>query len=257
MPSMALSIQPGDALSAPPPVAAADIALFADLDGTLAPIESTPDKVGPDRHRRRLLDALSRALKGRLAIVSGRGFDDLDRLLEGRIPALAALHGLVRRTAQGRIVESGDAAATREAVATLRDFARSDRRLLVEDKGKGASLHYRRAPETAEACADLVRRLASAHGLAVQQGDMVMELRAPGPHKGEAVEAFLREPPFTGKRPVFIGDDLTDEDGFRAAQRAGGFGVIVGLRRPTEAQYALTDVAEAQAWLRRLAGYKS
>jgi trehalose 6-phosphate phosphatase len=257
MPSMALSVPPGDALSAPPPVRAADIALFADLDGTLAPLESTPDKVRPDRHRRRLLDALARALKGRLAIVSGRSLEDLDRLLEGRIPALAALHGLVRRTAEGRVVESGDEAATQAAVTTLRDFARSDRRLLVEDKGKGASLHYRRAPETAEACVDLIRRLASAHGLAVQQGDMVVELRAPGPHKGEAVEAFLREAPFAGKRPIFIGDDLTDEDGFRAARRAGGFGVIVGPRRPTEAQYALADVAEAQAWLRHLAGYKA
>src|SRR5262245_25582196 len=127
MPSTALSVPMGDDLSAPPPAAAADIALFADLDGTLAPLEATPDKVGPDHHRRRLLDALSRALKGRLAIVSGRGLENLDRLLEGRIPALAALHGLVRRTADGRVVESGDEAATQAAISTLRDFARSDR----------------------------------------------------------------------------------------------------------------------------------
>ena len=257
MASMALSVSQGDTLSAPPDVAAGDVSLFADLDGTLAPIEASPQAVGPDRRRRRLLDALSRALKGRLAIVSGRGLQDLDHVLEGRVPALAAIHGLVRRTADGRVVELGDAAATQAAVRTLRDFARSDRRLTVENKGKGASLHYRRAPEAAEACADIVRRLASAHGLAVQQGDMVVELRAPGPHKGEAVEAFLREAPFAGKRPIFIGDDLTDEDGFRAAQRAGGFGVIVGPRRPTDARYALAGVPQAQAWLRKLAGYKS
>ncbi len=245
-----------DDLSPPPLPEASEIALFADLDGTLAPIETTPDAVRPDPRRRRLLDALTRSLKGRLAVVSGRGLDDLDRVLEGRVTALAAVHGLVRRMTDGRVIEMGDEAASRQAIATLRDFARADRRLLVEDKGLGASLHYRRAPETREACREIVGRLASAHGLAMQEGDMVVELRAPGPHKGEAVEAFLREPPFAGKRPVFIGDDLTDEDGFRAAQAHGGFGVIVGSRRPTAARYALADVAAAQTWLRALAGYK-
>jgi trehalose 6-phosphate phosphatase len=85
---------------------------------------------------------------------------------------------------------------------------------------------------------------------------MVVELRAPGPNKGEAVEAFMREPPFAGATPIFLGDDLTDEDGFRAARKLGGFGVIVGPRRPTQALFALADVADAQAWLLRLAGAK-
>ncbi len=83
---------------------------------------------------------------------------------------------------------------------------------------------------------------------------MVVELRAPGPHKGEAVKAFMREAPFAGSRPIFLGDDLTDEDGFRAARDLDGFGVIVGARRPTSAAYALASVAEAQAWLWTLAG---
>jgi trehalose 6-phosphate phosphatase len=173
------------------------------------------------------------------------------------VPALAAVHGLVRRRADGKVVQAADEDAAREALQTVREFARADRRLLVEDKGASVALHYRRAPEDAEACKDLARRIASHHGLSMQEGDMVVEVRAPGPHKGEALEAFLREPPFAGKIPIFIGDDLTDEDGFRAAQARGGFGVIVGGRRPTAARYALAGVPEAQAWLRSLAGIRA
>jgi hypothetical protein len=93
--------------------------------------------------------------------------------------------------------------------------------------------------------------LAAELGLTVQDGDMVVELRAEGPDKGGAVEAFMAEPPFAGFRPVFVGDDLTDEHGFAAARARGGFGVVVGARRPTAALYALSDVGAVQQWLRR------
>ena len=78
---------------------------------------------------------------------------------------------------------------------------------------------------------------------------MVVEVRAPGPDKGAAIAAFMAEPPFAGHAPVFLGDDLTDEDGFRAAARLGGYGVVVGPRRPTAATYALAGVEAARAWL--------
>jgi len=238
-------------LPAPPVPRLAEIALFADLDGTLAPIEATPDAVKPDVSRRRLLDALARALGGRLAVVSGRALADLDRVLEGRVAAIAAVHGLVRRTADGRIVTAGDGGRIGEALGAFRALAGADRGLLVEDKGLAAALHYRRAPDAAEACRDLAGRLAVNLGLTVQEGDMVIEVKAPGPDKGAAVAAFMAEAPFAGATPVFLGDDLTDERGFKAARALGGYGVIVGRRRPTAALYALADVVAAQAWLRR------
>ncbi len=238
-------------LPAPPVPRLAEIALFADLDGTLAPMESTPDAVKPDISRRRLLDALAGALGGRLAVVSGRALGDLDRVLEGRVAAIAAVHGLVRRTADGRIVTAGDGARIGEALQAFRALARADHGLLVEDKGVAAALHYRRAPATEEACRDLARRLAANLGLIVQEGDMVVELKSHGPDKGGAVAAFMTEAPFAGSMPVFLGDDLTDEHGFGAARALGGYGVIVGPRRPTAALFALADVAAAQSWLRR------
>ena len=104
--------------------------------------------------------------------------------------------------------------------------------LLVEDKSAAAAIHYRLAPESAGACEALAESLADEGGLLVQRGDKVVEVRAPGPDKGDAVTAFMREPPFAGATPIFIGDDVTDEDGFRAAEALGGYGIVVGPAAP-------------------------
>ena len=235
---------------APPPVPdLSTVSLFVDLDGTIAPLEATPAAVGPDSARRRLLDRLLGRLGGRLAVVSGRTLADLDRVLEGRIPALGAIHGLARRGSDGRVYETGGEAPMTEALGALRAFAAADEGLLVEDKGVAAALHYRGDPGAGPACHDLATRLSQRLGLAVQNGDMVVEVRTPGPDKGAVVTAFMAEVPFTGHAPIFVGDDFTDEDGFRAAEALGGFGVVVGPRRPTAARYALADVAATRAWL--------
>ncbi|MGH7023839.1 MAG: trehalose-phosphatase [Caulobacteraceae bacterium] len=247
----------GDALAAPPPLDPDAVSLFLDLDGTIAPLERTPEAVGPDVARRRLLDAMRARLGGRLAVISGRTLGDLDRVLEGRIASLGAVHGLARRMPNGEIVEAAGAEQVGQAVEEMRTFAAADPSLLVEDKGPAASLHFRLHPEAGPECRDFVRRLGLRHGLDVQEGDMVMEVRAPGPDKGEAIAAFMAAPPFAGYRPVFLGDDLTDEDGFRVARSLGGYGVIVGARRPTGATYALAGVDEARAWLRSALGARS
>jgi trehalose 6-phosphate phosphatase len=248
MPSNAFADETHRTLSAPPRLEPRTMALFADLDGTLAPIAPRPQDVRFDAERTRLLKALSRALGGRLAVVSGRGLDDIDRVLGGAIPAVAAAHGLVRRTAAGAMIAAPDALPppAREAFLAL---AHASPGLFVEDKGPAMALHYRGAPEAGPASEAAAEALAQRYGLALQKGLKVVELRAPGPTKADAVASFLREPPFAGARPVFLGDDLTDEDGFAAAGAFGGYGVIVGPRRPTAAAYALADVPAALAWL--------
>lgn len=233
----------------PPSVLPPLAALFLDLDGTLTPIVSRPADVGPDPGRAVLLTRLTQALDGRLAVVSGRALDDLDRILGGGVPAVAAVHGLVRRGATGAIDRAAPHPGLDDARAVLGDLARSDPGLLFEDKDVSVALHYRNAPGAADAVVEAVRRLAHATDLVVQLGDMVAELRTPGADKGSSVAAFLREAPFEGAIPVFIGDDLTDEDGFAAAARHGGFGVLVGLERPTEARYRLADVDAVHDWL--------
>jgi trehalose 6-phosphate phosphatase len=235
---------------APPPIPRlAAASLFADLDGTLTPLVATPDAVGPDADRRRLLDGLTEALSGRLAVISGRSLVDLDRVLEGRVAAIAAVHGLVRRTAERVVLRPPEEGRVARAIEAFRAFAAGRPGLLVENKAVCATLHFRQAPELAQACRDLAARESAALGLVVQEGDMVVEVFPPGKDKGTAVEAFMTEPPFAGTQPIFVGDDLTDENGFRAARALGGFGVVVGARRPTRADYALPNVAAAKAWL--------
>jgi trehalose 6-phosphate phosphatase len=227
-------------------------ALFLDLDGTLAPIVSRPDQVVPDARRTHLLERLCKGLNGRLAVVSGRTLDDLDRILEHRVAALAGVHGLTRRTGDGGLRIATAHPGHDQALAALTAFAAPLHGVLVEDKVLSIALHYRQAPEIAEAAIREAERVARLTGLTLQPGRMVMELRTPGSTKGDSVRAFMAEPPFAGARPIFVGDDLTDEDGFEAADRLGGFGILVGAApRATAARFQLDDVEAALAWLER------
>jgi trehalose 6-phosphate phosphatase len=237
------------ALPAPRPLQLAESALFIDLDGTLAPIAERPQDVTPDSRRTDLLERLREGLDGRLAIVTGRTLEDVDRILEGRSPCVAAVHGLVLRECDGTIHAPPPHPGVAPALEALRAFAARDSGLIVEEKGASVALHFRLAqPRAAEARA-VARRIAADTGLALQEGDMVEELRTPGPSKGDSILAFMKSPRFRGAHPVFAGDDATDEHGFQAVEGLGGYGVLVGRPRPTHARFGLRDVEAVLAWL--------
>lgn len=232
-----------------PPGLDRDDALFLDLDGTLAPIEARPDDVVFDRGRAELVARLERLMGGAVAVISGRGLDDVDRILGGTPACVSAVHGLVRRSPASGLVRAQPSARLKEARLELQALVRAWPGLLLEDKQLSVAVHYRGAPEAEAAVKAATARLAARTGLKPQDGTMVCELRTPGGGKGEALAAFMREQPFTGRRPVMVGDDLTDEDAFGAAAAAGGFGVLVGPARPTAARYRLENVEAALAWL--------
>jgi trehalose 6-phosphate phosphatase len=228
------------------------MALFLDLDGTLAPIAATPDEIVLDFRVLDLLPRLMRRLDGRVAVISGRSIENLDSILAENILALAGVHGLERRTASGVRI---DFAAHPNLMEARREFLRlvdMQPGLLVEDKGLGVALHYRGAPAVENMARELGNRLAASTGLALQEGDMVVELLTPGQNKGTAVSAFMAEAPFGGGVPVFVGDDLTDEHAFDVATAWGGFGIQVGPERDTKARYRLPDVEAVVAWLQTL-----
>jgi trehalose 6-phosphate phosphatase len=241
------------ALPAPPAFSLAEAALFLDLDGTLAPIMPRPEDIGPDIRRALLMQRLAAAMDGRVAVVSGRTLEDLDRILDDQVVAVAAIHGLTRRDSTGAVVRAQAHAGIEDARRFLSNLARRDPGLQFEDKGLSVTLHYRRRPDAADAVIEAAERLAKSTGLILQLGDMVVELRTPGHTKGGAVSAFLGEPPFLGALPIFVGDDLTDEDGFIAAARAGGFGVLVGRARETAATFRLANSDAVLTWLEGVA----
>lgn len=239
-----------DLLPPPPPLNPTGCALFLDLDGVLAPIVERPQDVGPDPRRTLILRRLAERLQRRLAIVSGRTVAEVSAITEDTVAAVAGVHGLQRRTVLGDEIAALPDADLADATAVFRALARAQPLLQVEEKGLSVALHYRACPSACEAVREAARRLEAATGLILQEGDMVAELRTAGADKGQAVQAFLAEWPFQGARPIFVGDDLTDEDGFMAAEAAGGYGVLVGATsRQTLARHRLPDVPAVLDWL--------
>lgn len=232
----------------PPPLDPSHTALFLDLDGTLAPIAQRPDAVVASAELTRLLKTASLRLHGRLAVVSGRSLEDIDRILEGAVIPAAAVHGLVRRNASGAVLTQPPHPGLNFARARL-DRLTDRPGVLIEDKRLGLAVHYRKAPEAEEAVLAACKGIAATTGLVLQLGRMVAELRTPGADKGDSVRAFMAEAPFAGAVPVFVGDDLTDEDGFAAAAALGGYGVLVGEERGTAARHRLEDVDAVLGWL--------
>jgi trehalose 6-phosphate phosphatase len=226
-------------------------AAFLDIDGTLAPLMPHPDDVKPDAERTEVLHAVRRALGGAVAVISGRSLADIDRILGDDSFAAAGVHGLERRSSGGEVDQAPPHPALVQAAVELRRIAELDPGLLVEDKGLGVTLHYRRAPQFEAQAVATAERIAQTSGLAMQRGDCIVELRTPGRDKGDALRAFMAEPPFAGRRPIFVGDDLTDEHGFEAAAALGGYGVLVGDRAGSAAAYRLADPAAVLVWLRR------
>ncbi|MBK0391202.1 trehalose-phosphatase [Ramlibacter algicola] len=215
-------------------------ALFLDFDGTLVDIAPEPGAIVVPCSLVPTLSALQTYLGGAVAVVSGRSIRELDTYLAPLQLPVAGVHGAERRDASGALDRVEPASLEEVTRAALALRAR-DARLLVEEKGTSVALHYRRAPELERECIDaMAAAVDRSEGLALLRGKMVVEAKPCGASKGAAIEAFLREPPFAGRTPVFVGDDVTDEAGFEAVQRLGGLGVKVG-EGPSAAWQRLAD----------------
>jgi trehalose 6-phosphate phosphatase len=236
---------------APPPSPASDWALFLDIDGTLLTHAETPDAVYVDDALRELLERLLRFCGGALALVSGRAVDDVDALFEPLVLPVAGQHGIERRDAAGQIRQLPfPEERLRQVAQRFAAFKARHPGIVFEDKGHSLALHYRLAPHLEREVRTLVEHAVANLGedFMLQAGKLVCELKPGGHDKGSAVAAFMAEPPFAGRRPVFIGDDLTDEYGFATVQRMGGHAVKVG-EGDSIADWHLPDVAAVRAWL--------
>jgi trehalose 6-phosphate phosphatase len=241
-------------LPAPPPAPHRNWALFLDVDGTLLDIAAHPSAVTVPPGLREHLALLEQVLDGALALVSGRPLDDLDRLFDPlRLPA-SGQHGgewrpqphlprevVARRTIPERL---------RQAAESLRDL---DPGIIVEQKSHALAVHYRHAPSLGpDIGARLEHALYGIEGLILLPGKLVWEVKDAAQSKGTAVERFMAEPRFAGRIPVFIGDDTTDVDGFRAVEAMGGMALPVGaLIQPGRPGF--TDAAAVRAWLAEFA----
>ncbi len=227
-------------------------ALFLDVDGTLLDIADHPDDVRTTPRLKLLLRRALTRLGGSVALVSGRSIVNLDRLFSPLILPAAGLHGVERRGADGAVHYSvAMEGRLNAAKLQLMDFAEIHPGVLLEDKGAAIALHYRNAPEFRDQCRDIMRKVGIDAGpeFHLQEGKMVLELKPSGHDKGTAVRLFMDEVPFAGRTPVFIGDDITDEDGFAAVNELGGLSIRVGQDGPTSARWRIEDVEGFLRWL--------
>ena len=225
-------------------------ALFLDVDGCLLEFADAPDRVVVPLGLTECLHALSQRLDGALALVSGRSLEALDGLFWPlRLPA-AGLHGLERRSRNEHLRAPAANQQLRRLCAQAESVAIRYRGAMVENKRAGFALHWRAAPEAGAAMRAFAEEAVSQlPGFRLQHGDHVVELLPPGGDKGAAIATFLADAPFANRHPVFAGDDLTDEAGFRVVNAHGGTSVLVGDRTGSAAGFGLRNPADVRAWL--------
>lgn len=240
---------------APPPrIDPARHALFLDFDGTLAPIVERPEDAAMPARTHDSLVRLHAVMEGAVALISGRALEDLRARIGGLDLPMAGSHG-------HEIWRPGDTAdpsaspvpeVLRIAATRLTDLA-GRHNLIVERKPGAVTVHYRGMPHLEETVREAVNDEAAANaGLKPLHGNMVSEVVLKDAGKGAAIERFLAKPPFAGRAPVMVGDDVTDEHGFEAAQALGGFGIRIGSGA-SAARYRLPDVPALADWLAVLA----
>jgi trehalose 6-phosphate phosphatase len=226
-------------------------AYFLDIDGTLVDFADSPAAVKIGSTLPALVDALYESSGGAVALITGRSIADADRLFARRRLPIAGQHGHERRSAGGEVTRHEvSAKALDPARAALTLIVARHRQLLLEDKGLTLALHYRRAPSLASLAHRAMHAVQGSLGdqYCVHRGKYVVELAPAGKDKGRAIRAFMREVPFRGKPPVFIGDDVTDEHGFAMVNQLGGESIKVGPG-PTVAKWRLPSVPAVLAWL--------
>lgn len=204
-------------------------ALFLDFDGTMVDIAPQPSAVHVPEPLLDALRDLQLYLGGAVAVISGRPMDQIDAFLAPLRLPLAGVHGAERRRADGTVALLDTHPLDRVEEAA-RSLVAQHPRLLIEAKRGSLALHYRMAPELeAVVLREMQEAVEASPGVTLLRGKMVAEAKPGGASKGKAIEDFLQELPFSGRRPVFIGDDVTDEAGFLTVQRLGGIGIKVGV----------------------------
>ena len=218
-------------------------ALFLDLDGTLIDIAPTPDSVIVPADLPGVLRRVRDRLDGALAVVTGRPIGQVDSLLPDVATAVAGEHGgAIRPLPEAPIARAASEPVPQAWLDEAEALVARHPGAILERKARGYVLHFRLAPEAGPVFEQALRatvqsgrhhRLSAAH--------MAWEVKPGGIDKGVAVRTLMAQAPFAGRVPVFIGDDVTDEDGMRVSREFGGLGLRV--------QEHFTDAAGVRSWL--------
>ena len=231
-------------------------AFLLDVDGTILDIAPSPEEVRVPSSLKRTLALLIAESGGAVALVSGRGIDVLDRLFAPLVLVAIGCHGAEWRTEPDGPVAARAQPLSDDFKRGLLSLVADEPRIRIEDKHYTLAFHYRRAPDREAALQERLRRYIAPYSteLLLLRGKSVLEVKARSFDKGEAIEALMQRPPFAGRRPVFFGDDTTDEDAFAAVRELRGVGISVGRNMP-DADLMVPTPRAVRLWLARLVGH--
>jgi len=233
-----------------------DMAVLLDIDGTILDIAPTPGAVTVPASLRQTLARLSRETGGALALVSGRSLSDIDLLFAPlRLPAIGG-HGAELRPSASGAMESEPPSLDDGLRDRLAELAVGAPGILVEDKGYSLAVHYRLAPEQEGRVKEAVAAIKAdwaEEPLEVLPGKAVIEIKSTGFHKGAAIRQLMQHQPFAGRRPIFIGDDTTDESAFAVMPEFNGLGFSVG-RHARGTAHCFPAPSDVRRWLEHLGG---
>lgn len=236
--------------------------LFLDVDGTLAPIAPRPEEATVPPETRRAVSAATSLAGVQVALVSGRSATDARRMVAATKVWAVGNHGSEAIGPDGEVIVDAQVApyesSMRRSARTLESLLHAVPGVIVEDKRWTLSVHYRLAdPALVPLVQATVERVAKENGLLIHEGKMVFEVRSPAlVNKGTAVLALVERLEGRSGTVVFVGDDRTDEDAFRALRLDGDDAVTVrvtpGEGLPTAAEYTLEGPDEVRTFLEEL-----
>jgi len=232
-----------------------DCAVLLDIDGTLLDLAPTPREVWVPPGLAKTLSQLHEKTSGALALVSGRSLNDIDLIFAPeQFPAVGGHGAEMRVSIDNEAVAVHAPPMDKELKRRLAAIAKLSPGILLEDKGYSLALHYRLAPHAEKAiyeAVSLIRADLPNAPIEVLPGKCVCEIKHSGFTKATGVRELMTHEPFRGRRPLFIGDDVTDESVFAIMPDFGGLAFSVGRRAQGVAGH-FDEPRDVRAWLARL-----
>ena len=229
------------------------IALFLDVDGTLYDIENSPSLIKPCFRLQKRLHSIRNRLGGALGLISGRSLDDLDRIFDNNKIPLAGNHGAQLRDALRTNEYQADTGDIKGIAHKIRRLLNEQKNIEIENKGSNLTVHFRNSTIDRKEITKIIMELVKYEPkLTFLKGKEVIEIKPLTHNKGTAISYFMRTKPFIKRRPIFIGDDVSDEDGFETVNKKGGWSVRVGNYKRSKANFFLPNVKSVHEMMKQL-----
>ena len=230
-----------------------EVALFLDVDGTLYEIENSPSLIKPCFRLQKKLYTIRNRLKGALGLISGRTLNDLDRLFDENKISFAGNHGAQLRDALQFKEHKADTGNIKGIAHKITELLNGQKNIEIENKGSNLTIHFRNSTIDRREINRIIMELVKCDpSLTFLKGKEVLEVKPLSHNKGTAISYFMKTKPFIKRRPIFIGDDVTDEDGFETVNKKGGWSVRVGNYKRSKAKFFLPNVKSVHEVMKQL-----